>query len=123
MRYVTLALLAILLSAILCVAADLNGRWEGSMSTPNGDFPLVFHFKVDGAKLTGSVEADVGNVEITDGKVDGDKFSFKTHVNGSEISHVGTLSGDTIQLDVEGPWGKSAVTLKRAQEKTGDKQP
>jgi hypothetical protein len=122
-RCTILTVILIVLSAVLCFAGDLNGRWEGSMNTPNGDFPIVFHFKVDGAKLTGSVEADVGNVEITDGKVDGDKFSFKTHLNDSEITHEGTLSGDTIQLNIEGPWGKSSVTLKRAQEKPAAKQP
>ena len=103
----------LLLSVALALAADLNGRWEGSMSTPNGDFSLVFNFKVQGDTLTGTVETPNGNADITDGKVDGNKFSFKTHADDAEINHEGTLSGDTIQLKVNGPWGDSKVDLKR----------
>lgn len=118
-RRVWLSALLILLSATLSLTADLNGRWEGSLSTPNGDFSLVFNFKVDGAALTGTVETTNGSVDITDGKVDGNQFSFKTHAGDSEINHEGTLSRDTIQLKVNGPWGNSEISLKRAQEKSG----
>jgi hypothetical protein len=107
----------LLLSAAVGLAADLNGRWEGSINTPNGGVQLVFHFKVDGAVLTGSVETPNGNANITDGKVEGDKFSFKTNAGGdTDISHEGTISGDTIQLKVQGPWGESDMQLKRAAE-------
>ena len=115
-RTVFLGLL-LLFSAALLLAADLNGRWEGSMNTPNGDFALVFNFKVQGATLSGIVETPNGNADITDGKVDGNKFSFKTHAGDAEINHEGTLSGDAIQLKVSGPWGDSEMTLKRSAEK------
>ena len=118
LRRVLLPALLVLLSAALCWAADFNGRWEGSLSTPNGDFSLAFNFKVDGAALTGTVETPNGTADITDGKVDGDKNSYKTHAGDSEINHEGTLSGDTIQLKIEGPWGESEMTLKRAAEKS-----
>jgi type V secretory pathway adhesin AidA len=117
LRRASLSGILILLSAALSLAADLNGRWEGSMSTPNGDFSLVFNFKVQGATLTGTVETSEGKFEITDGKVDGNKFSFKTHAGDSEINHEGTLSGDAIQLKVNGPWGDSEIDLKRSAEK------
>lgn len=105
------------LTATLCLAADFNGRWETSMQTPNGDVQLAFNFKVDGTQLTGTVESPNGDIPIEDGKVDGDKISFKTHFNDSEVNHEGTLSGDTIDLKVQGPWGESEMTLKRAAEK------
>jgi hypothetical protein len=104
-------------AAAVCFAADLNGRWEGSISTPQGDAQIAFNFKVDGSKLTGTVESPNGEIPIEEGKVDGDKLSFKTHFNDSVINHEGTLSGDTIDLKVEGPWGESNMTLKRAEEK------
>jgi len=117
LRRASLTGMLILLSAALSLAADLNGRWEGSMSTPNGDFSLVFNFKVQANTLTGTVETPNGNADITDGKVDGDKFSFKTHAGDAEINHEGTLAGDSIQLKVNGPWGDSEMTLKRSAEK------
>ncbi len=107
----------LVLSAALGFAGDFNGRWEGSIQTPNGDATITFNFKVDGTKLTGSVESPNGDIPIEDGKVDGDKISFKTHFNDAEVNHQGTLSGDTIDLKVQGPWGESAMTLKRAEQK------
>ena len=44
-RRVWLSGLVIVFCAALSLAADLNGRWEGSMSTPNGDFSLVFNYQ------------------------------------------------------------------------------
>jgi hypothetical protein len=113
--------MVILFCAALSLAADLNGRWEGSLSTPNGDFSLVFNFKVQGATLAGTVETPNGSVDIEDGNVDGSKFSFKTHAGNSEINHEGTLTNDTIQLKVNGPWGDSEIALKRSQEKPAAK--
>ena len=107
----------LLLAAAVAMAADFNGRWEGSMSTPNGDVQIVFNFKVDGTKLTGTVESPNGDIPLEDGKVDGNKISFKTHFGDSEINHEGTLTGDTIDLKVQGPWGDSQMTLKRAEGK------
>jgi len=118
------ALMAGILMAVCAAfafAADFNGRWESSISTPNGDVPLVFHFKVDGTKLTGTVETPNGNADLEEGKVDGDKIAFKTHAGDAEITHEGKISGDTIQLSVEGPWGHSDMTLKRAAEKKSEK--
>lgn len=116
-RRALLPALLLLLSAALCSAADLNGRWEGSMSGPNGDISLTFTFKVDGSTLTGTVETPNGSIDISDGKVDGDKLSFKTHAGDSEIVHEGTIDGDTVKLKVTGPWGVGDMTLKRAAEK------
>ena len=95
----------------------VDGRWQGSISGPNGDMTINFTFKADGTKLTGAVATPNGDVPIEDGKIDGDKLSFNTHFQDSVIEHQGTLSGDTIQLKVKGPWGESEMTLKRVPEK------
>jgi hypothetical protein len=116
-RHTLIAGILTALFAAASVAADIDGRWQGSFSGPNGDIQIAFNFKVDGAKLTGSVDTPNGSVPIDEGKVEGDHISFKTHFDNNEVNHEGTVSGDTIQLTVEGPWGKSEMTLKRAQEK------
>jgi hypothetical protein len=64
-----------------------------------------------------------GKFDITDGTVDGDKFAFKAHAGDSDISHEGSLSGDTIQMKITGLWGDSNVTLKRAAGKPAEKDP
>jgi len=113
--------LLILSAAWVAVAADANpvdGRWQGSISGPNGDFTINFTFKAEGTKLTGTVATPNGDVPIEEGKLDGDKIYFETHFQDSVIKHQGTISGDTIQLKVNGPWGDSDMTLKRLAEKT-----
>lgn len=50
---------------------------------------------------------------ISEGKVNGDKISFKTSVHGHSIEHHGMVSDDTIQLRNFGPGGEFDETLKR----------
>ena len=107
----------ILVAAAVAAAAEVDGRWQGTVSGPNGDFTLTFNFKAQGTTLTGSVETPNGEQPISDGKVEGNKIAFKTHFDDNVIDHQGTVSGDTIQLKVSGPWGESEITLKRVAEK------
>ena len=43
--------LGFLLLTTTAFAADVDGRWTGSMATPNGDVPVNFRFQTDGATL------------------------------------------------------------------------
>src|SRR5579883_1763838 len=71
-------LLAIaVLLATAAFAADVDGKWTGTMATPNGDVPVNFTFKADGATLNGSTMGpDGGEIPIKEGKVDGNNISF-----------------------------------------------
>jgi type 1 fimbria pilin len=106
------AAIAILFSSAAAFAADVTGAWTGDVG---GQFQITFNFKQDGTKLTGSVQGPDAPINITDGKVDGDKISFTVEFNGNTIHHTGTVTGDTIKLTTEG--GEMAggeMTLKRA---------
>jgi opacity protein-like surface antigen len=94
------AALMMAFTAASAFAADVTGSWTGKMVTPNGDgFQITFNFKVDGAKLTGTVAGPQGDpLEITEGKFDGDKLSFNVSFNGMTIKHEGVITGDTIKL-------------------------
>ena len=105
----------------MAAANPVDGHWQGTISGPNGDFTINFTFKADGTKLTGSVETPNGEQPISDGKIEADKLSFKTQFQDNVIEHEGTISGDTIQLKVKGPWGESEMTLKRVAEKKSEK--
>jgi hypothetical protein len=112
--------LVMALSAVTARAADLTGTWSATMTTPDGgSFQLSFTFKQDGAALTGSVQGPQGEaIAISEGKVDGDKISFKVSFNGMTISHDGTVSagGDEIKLSTKsdsGDFPANEMTLKR----------
>ncbi|SPE37296.1 exported hypothetical protein [Candidatus Sulfopaludibacter sp. SbA3] len=54
--------------ALTASAADVAGTWKASVETPNGTFESTFAFKVDGAKLTGTVTGQMGEAPISEGR-------------------------------------------------------
>ena len=110
-------LMTVLAGAAL--AADITGNWTGATD----QFTVTFAFKQDGEKLTRNVNGPQGDpMPISDGKVQGDKISFKVKVdmggNSMTITHEGTIKGDEITLatKVEGGGdfpGGGPMTLKR----------
>ena len=108
----------LLLSPAIAMAADITGTWSGGMRGPGGnaDFQLTFTFKQDGTKFTGTVQGPQGDpLPITDGKIDGDKFTFTVSFNGATINHEGTINGDEIKLTTKSDQGFGGeMTLKRS---------
>jgi hypothetical protein len=103
MKFYT-ALAALLLLAVSAFAADVDGKWAGSMSTPMGDIPIGFTLKADGAKLTGSTTGpDGADIAIKDGKVEGANISFTVTFDFGgmpfTLAYKGVVSGDTIKFN------------------------
>ena len=89
--------------AVAAVAADVAGKWTAEAPGRDGNAVTnTFVFKVDGAKLTGTLDNGNGAVEIADGKVDGDNISFHVVRNfgGNEIkiAFKGKVSGSEIKF-------------------------
>jgi len=104
-------------AVVICfaVVADLTGKWTGVVKGQDGnDFPLTYVFKVDGANLTGSLQSPQGELPISEGKVNGNTFSFKLDFNGTAIVNTGKYYGDSIGVDAEIGGNKFHTTLKRA---------
>ena len=82
-------------SAATAMAADVTGNWTAEMKSPDGNsMQITFTFKQDGAKLTGTVQGPMGDpMELSNGKIDGDKFSFDVSFNGMTIHHDSRLPG------------------------------
>jgi hypothetical protein len=112
----SITVLLLLVFSITCNAQNLDGKWKGKMSTPNGDIELVFTFQVNTDSLTGNVSSQMGTLPIENGKVDGNKFSFDVNINGQVINHTGVLDGDTVKLSL--PWGDQQMALSRAKEES-----
>jgi hypothetical protein len=114
------AVLVLAFGASKLHAADVTGSWKGEISTPDGGtFPVAYTLKQDGATLTGTTQGPQGDeMSITDGKVDGNKVSFKISFNGMTIVNEGTVSesGDEIKLTTKSEGGEfpaMELTLKR----------
>ena len=111
------ALLIPLLAAI-AFAADITGNWKGDLQTPQGTVQVSYSFKQDGEALTGTWQAAQSpTVQITEGKVAGDKvwFTVKIEAAGITFAHEGKISGDEIQLTMKpsGEFPGSTVTAKK----------
>jgi len=114
------ASLMLTFTAASAFAVDLTGTWSGEIVISSGDsFQVTFTFKQDGTKLTGTVSGPQGDsLQITEGKVDGDKISFNVSFDGMLIKHEGMITGDTIKLTTKsdsGDFPGGAMTLKRAK--------
>ncbi|HEV2646156.1 MAG TPA: hypothetical protein VGU46_07330 [Acidobacteriaceae bacterium] len=117
------ALLVLFTTASAFAATDVTGTWDAQFTSADGSFVLDFvcTLKQDGTKVTGTLADPQGShppVEITDGKIDGDKLTFNVAYNGMVIAHEGKVTGDEIKLseksDSENFQGGSMV-LKRAK--------
>jgi hypothetical protein len=104
-------------------AADITGKYTGKQQGRQGaTMEVTYDLKADGDKLTGTVASQVGETAITDGKVDGDKVSFKIkrEFNGNAfvMAYTGKVEGDELKLSmtVEGrDMPAREVTAKRVK--------
>jgi hypothetical protein len=111
-------IIAFVLMAGSCFAADVDGKWTGTFSTPMGDIPIGFTFKADGATLTGTTTGpDGADIKISDGKTDGNKISFTVSLDFGgmplTITYKGVVEKDTIKLTVEVMGMPTEMTVKK----------
>lgn len=119
MRFIAFTALFLAL-AISAYAADVDGKWMGSVAGPAGDFQVAFTFKADGAVLTGSTTGfDGADVAIKDGKVDGKNISFTVTFDFGGmpfmISYRGIVSADDIKLTGEAAGMPFELVVKKAK--------
>ena len=103
MKHILALVLGFVLLAVPAFAADVDGQWTGSVETPMGSIPVGFTFKADGATLTGtSLGPDGGQIAIKDGKVDGNKVSFTVELDfggmAVVLSYTGVVSPPEIKF-------------------------
>jgi hypothetical protein len=109
----------IIFFAVVASAADISGSWKADLQTPQGTVQVSYFFKLDGDKLTGTWQAAKSpTIQISDGKVTGDKISFvvKVDANGAmTFAHEGKINGDEIQLTMKpsGEFPGSTLVAKR----------
>jgi len=98
--------LAIVLVAIMVMpmaAADITGKWTASFDTQIGKQNYTYDFVVKDSTLTGKVKSDMGESDVLESKVEGDKVTFAELLvfQGMEIriTYTGTVvSADEIKF-------------------------
>jgi hypothetical protein len=114
--------LLIAVFAVVACAADITGNWKADLQTPQGTVQVNYSFKQDGEKLTGTWQtAQSPTIQITEGKVTGDKVSFVVQLGpnggGMTFAHEGKLTGDEMKLTMKpsGEFPGSDVVAKRVK--------
>jgi opacity protein-like surface antigen len=103
MKKVYAIVVGLMLLAAPAFAADVDGKWSGTVSTPMGDIPVAYEFKAEGTALTGTtLGIDGGNVPIKDGKVDGNNISFNVTLDfggmAIDLSYKGVVTPTEIKM-------------------------
>jgi hypothetical protein len=114
------AVLICLFLAGAALAAPIDGKWyaERKMERDGQSFTIkqTMDLKADGNKLTGKLTMAFGNqeprsIDIKDGKVDGNKFSFTVVMstpNGEfKSNYEGTVEGSAMKGTVTRDGGQS----------------
>jgi hypothetical protein len=128
MRKIVLgAVAALIVGPVL--GAEVDGKWNASVDTPQGPFTMVFELKADGEKLTGAMSNEfMPATAISDGVIKGADVSFKLAIqtpDGSSITilYRGKLQGDELNMLTTfagtpppgAPEGEQPLVLKRAK--------
>jgi hypothetical protein len=123
MKFLILASLLMIALCVPAVAADIDGKWTGSVQGPAGDTPVSFTFKSDGAKLTGTTPnpLDGTDVAIKDGKVDGKNITFKLSLDFGagmpfDFDYKGVVSATDLKLTTDFLGMPIEINLKKAPE-------
>jgi hypothetical protein len=98
-----LALVLIAIMVMPMAAADITGKWTASFDTQIGKQNYTYDFVVKDSTLTGKMKSDMGESDVLEGKVEGDKVSFAELLvfQGMEIriTYTGTVvSADEIKF-------------------------
>ncbi len=111
-------------------AADVSGTWKGAFDFQGSSVPLTMHLKLDGAKVTGSVEGlPTTPTEIHDGALAGDTVTFwvNTDYEGQtyKLVYKGKIASDQISFDFgteDGSWS-TPLTVKKSTEEAAAPAP
>jgi len=90
----------LVIGASFSQAADLNGTWNLSVTSPMGSGTPVFKLKQAGNKLTGDYKGTFGEAPVK-GSVEGSSFTMKIPQSGQFIVYTGTFAGDTMKGTID----------------------
>ena len=106
MKHILALVVGFTLLAVPAFAADVDGKWAGSLDTPMGAVEITFEFKAEGDTLTGTmIGMDGAKIPLANGKVEGDKISYTVNIDAGgmplELICKGVLAGGEIKIDIE----------------------
>ncbi len=117
-KYFVLLTALLAFTAMVILAADIDGTWTAETQGKNGPQTQKLVLKANGKVLTGKMEGGRGATDISDGMVDGNNVSFKVvnDFNGKQFTreYKGMLNGKTeLKLETQGRGGPQEMVFKK----------
>ena len=94
-------LLMTLVLTVSAFAADINGKWKSVIEYNGQGIEVVYNFKVEASKLTGSVSGPNGEYEINEGKIEGDNFSFSISTDQFDVAYKGKIADGQLNITLQ----------------------
>ncbi len=115
-----LVIFCLLLTSIISAsAADLAGTWVATVEGANSAHTFTFVFDVKGDTFSGTVTPDSDQAQpISDGKIEGNKITFKAGPPSDLAYFTGTVEGDNLKLDLADPSGTHQLSMTAARKKS-----
>lgn len=79
--------------------ANVDGAWDCVIKSPLGDQKSVLTVASSGESFSGTMSGAMGSIEVEDGKIDGDKLSWKMNIKvpmPMTLDCSATVDGDSI---------------------------
>jgi hypothetical protein len=95
-----------------------DGTWNVTMNSPMGSQEATLVLATDGGSLSGKMTGPQGDIDITDGTVDGDSLAWKaalTQPMPITLEFTATVNGDAIEGNATlGTFGSATFAGTRA---------
>ena len=114
-------LAAWVIATLPLAAAELDGKWTGTATSPNGNETILMILKTAGSEVSGSAGPNEDRqFPIENGRLEGNKFSFQlTGPNGGVFHFELTLDGDSLKgagtRTLNGETQDGTIDLKRTR--------
>ncbi len=94
---------ALMMVSFTAFAGDIDGKWTGSIDTPNGPVQLTYVLASKGTQLTGTAAGGPNGppIPLQHGKIEGNKISFSLTFQLDQpttFNYTGTLSGKQLKI-------------------------
>jgi hypothetical protein len=95
-----------------------DGKWDVTLNSPMGAQQMSCELTSAGATLAGSLQSPMGNMDISDGTIDGDKLTWKVAIEqpmAMTMEFAATVEGDSMSGEAQlGTFGTASFTGARA---------
>ncbi len=110
-KFAFTALLLFCFTVCFAMTADPTGKWTGVADSATGSMEVTYTFKVEGQKLTGSIEGPEGSLDLENGSYKDSVLSFDLPINGRLLHQVGKYYGDSVTIDFTARIGPIHIKL------------